>query len=222
MLTGNTLKIIAAICMVIDHIGYLIFPEVKVLRIVGRIAFPVFAYMIAEGCQYTKNKLRYFGTIFSLAFVFQAVYYITSQEMYLSILFTFSFAILAVFTLQYFKKRKDLFSLFVFILCISGVYVLSQIFYIDYGFWGCMTPVFASALRDTKKMDKPVVHIAMTAVCLVFLALQYKGVQAFALLSVPLLLLYSGKRGKWNMKYFFYIFYPAHLVILQGISMIVK
>ena len=192
MLTGNILKIIAAICMVIDHIGYLIFPEVKLLRIVGRIAFPVFAYMIAEGCQHTKNKVRYFGTIFSLAVIFQIIYYITTHDMYLSILFTFSFAILAVFALQYFKKRKDLFSALVFVLCIGGVYILNQIFYIDYGFWGCMTPVFASAMRDTEKMDKPVVHIAMMAVCLVFLALQYKGVQAFALLSVPLLLLYSG------------------------------
>ena len=39
-----------------------------------------------------------------------------------------------------------------------------------------------------------------------------------ALLALPLLMLYSGRRGKWNMKYFFYIFYPAHLAILQGIA----
>ena len=52
------------------------------------------------------------------------------------------------------------------------------------------------------------------------LAADLGGTQWYSLLALPLLLLYSGKRGKANLKYFFYIFYPVHLVVLQGIDML--
>ena len=55
-LTNNQLKIIAMISMLIDHIGLQMFPDLLIFRIIGRLAFPIFAYMIAEGCFYTKNK----------------------------------------------------------------------------------------------------------------------------------------------------------------------
>ena len=63
-LTGNALKIIAAISMFIDHMGLIFFPGVELFRILGRIALPIFAFMIAEGCKYTKNRLRYFLSVF--------------------------------------------------------------------------------------------------------------------------------------------------------------
>ena len=55
-LTGNQLKLIALVTMTIDHIGMQLFPRVRLLRIIGRLAFPIFAYMIAEGCRYTRNR----------------------------------------------------------------------------------------------------------------------------------------------------------------------
>ena len=54
-LSGNALKIIATILMVIDNVGYIIFPSVLAFRIIGRISFPIFAFMIANGTKYTKN-----------------------------------------------------------------------------------------------------------------------------------------------------------------------
>ena len=60
ILTGNHLKLIAAFAMLLDHVGILLFPQIRLLRILGRLAYPIFAFMIAEGCRYTKNKLRYF------------------------------------------------------------------------------------------------------------------------------------------------------------------
>ena len=103
-LSGNILKIIAAICMALDHIGFVFFPRVLFFRIAGRISFPIFAFMIAEGCKYTKNKLRYFLTIALLGCIFQVVFYIVEQSFYLGVLITFSLGILAVYSLIFAKK----------------------------------------------------------------------------------------------------------------------
>lgn len=221
ILSGNILKIIAAVCMLIDHVGALLFPEVRILRIIGRIAFPIFAYMIAEGCRYTRNKRRYFLTIFIFATVCQIVYYAFSRRMYFSILFTFSLAIVMIFMLQHLKTKKNASSALLFILTVAMVYLLNEKVTIDYGFWGCMTPVFASAAQDVKKTHNHMTCVLTMTLCLIILARLNGGSQPYSMLSVPLLLLYSGKRGKLNMKYFFYIFYPVHLVILHGIAMLI-
>ena len=60
LLSNNMLKIIAAIFMVCDHVGVILFPKIEFLRIIGRLSFPIFAYLIAEGAKHTKNKLRHF------------------------------------------------------------------------------------------------------------------------------------------------------------------
>ena len=56
ILSSNQLKIIACITMLIDHIGYYLLPNVGVLRLIGRLTFPIFAFLISEGAKYTKNK----------------------------------------------------------------------------------------------------------------------------------------------------------------------
>ena len=66
-LTGNQLKILALIAMTIDHVGVMLFPESVWLRVIGRLAFPIFAYMIAEGCHYTRSKSRYLGLCIGVA-----------------------------------------------------------------------------------------------------------------------------------------------------------
>lgn len=236
-LSGNALKILAALFMVCDHVGVVFFPSILFLRIVGRLAFPVFAFMIAEGCKYTKNKLRYFLTIFSLGAMFQAVYYIAEKSLYMGILITFSLSVLLIYALDLFKEQLftgkllgKLLSFAVFALSVVGVYFLNERIQIDYKFWGCMTPVFASIFHHDvrgkydvpalKKWDTVPVNVLTMGVCLLFLAASLIKIQYYALLAIPLLLLYSGKRGKYKMKYFFYIFYPAHLVIIYGISML--
>ena len=74
ILSGNALKIIAAISMVIDHTGVIFFPDVLIFRIIGRLGLPIFAFMIAEGCRYTKNKLKYFLSLLILGTACQLVY----------------------------------------------------------------------------------------------------------------------------------------------------
>ena len=219
ILNGNHLKLIAAFTMLLDHAGILLFPGITLFRILGRLSYPIYAYMIAEGCRYTRNKLRYFFIIFGLGTACQLVYFFFSGDTYLNILLTFSLSILLIFALQasYESKRKPLWSI-LFCAGFLTVYGLNQLFTIDYGFWGVMTPVFVSFayLRRFPRWTS----VLLLGTALLLLAADLGGIQYYSLLSVPLLLVYSGERGKVNMKYFFYIFYPVHLAVLQAIAML--
>ena len=236
-ISGNVLKILGAIFMLIDHVGVILFPNVKVLRIIGRLAFPIFAFMIAEGCRYTKNKLRYFLTIFILGFMCQVVYYLYDKKLKMSILITFSLSILAVYSLQFvkeslFNKKYGVFvkisSIIAFIAVIAGIYYLNQIFSIDYGFWGCLAPLFASLLVKPNNVnfkvwdviDNKFTRLIIFGIGLIILAIEMGNNQIYSLLSLLILFLYSGKKGKANLKYFFYVFYPLHLVCLECLAML--
>lgn len=218
--------------MLADHIGLLF--HIPSLRIIGRLSMPLFAYMIAEGCRYTRNKIKHFLLIFLLGVGCQLVYAVVAPyEIYLSILITFSISILLIYLLQYFKEclfnessvLKKIISGSAFIVGVALTYFVNRIstingkyFYIDYGFWGCMLPVFAS-LFDFKKHSPPL--SMLNALCftagLVFLSLSLDSTQWYSLFSLAILALYNGNKGKLNTKYFFYIFYPLHLAILYGL-----
>lgn len=106
----NQLKIIACLSMLIDHIGLIMFPEIQIFRIIGRIAMPVFAFFIGEGCRYTKNKATYFLRVFILGLICQAVYIVEAainggNGFYLNILLTFSVSILLCYLFLYAEKR---------------------------------------------------------------------------------------------------------------------
>ncbi len=238
-LSGNTLKSIAAISMTLDHIGVMLFPHLPIFKALGRLAFPIFAFFIAEGCRYTRNKARYLLTIMGMAVVFQAVYFFVLQDAYMSVFVTFSLGIILIYLLDAFKrsildKHSTLFEQIAlgatFLLALVGVYLLNQLLTIDYRFYGCILPLFASLFhipKETeapeiwKKLDTKLTSVVMMSIPMLFLIAAARNVtQAVCLLTVPLLMLYSGKRGKYNMKYFFYIFYPAHMVIIFGISLL--
>ena len=117
---------------------------------------------------------------------------------------------------------------------ITLTYFIGKSFKFDYNFGGVLLPVLASLFRmpDSapdflKKLDKHPIHLAifgagLLAHALFANALFSNYIQIYALLTLPLLLLYSGKRGKLKLKYFFYIFYPSHLVLIQVIYWIIN
>ena len=114
------------------------------------------------------------------------------------------------------RKRQALWS-GLFSAGILGVYGLCQAVVVDYGFWGVMVPVFvAFSLGKGKTGSK--LPVLMLLVGLLFMNASMIPMQQYSLLSIPILLLYSGRRGKTNLKYFFYIFYPVHLAVLQVIA----
>jgi len=236
-LNGNALKILAALLMLIDHIGAIFYPTSHfLLRKIGRLSFPVFAFFIAEGCRYTKNKYRHFLLLAGLAILCELVVRIAvpSNPM-ASVLITFSFSVLLIYALQAFKKRlftnagiwEMTFYFLLFASGVGGAYLLCSLTLVDYGFWGVMTPVFVS-LFDFRGVPAPAllkkldclparVFSLLPPLFMLVATSLFPSLQWYAFLALPLLLFYNGERGKWNIKYFFYVFYPAHLVFLYGI-----
>lgn len=230
------LKIIAAVSMLIDHIGVIFYPENMDYRIIGRMAFPIFAFMIAEGCRYTRHKLRYFLTVFGVGLICQLFYYHSGE---ICVLVTFSFSILCIYSLQNFKKiffdhnstnAERTLSMGAFIGCIGLTYIANKLCVMDYGFWGCMAPVFASLLyvpencENTvlKKLDCIPLNVMLMSIAMLMIAANGRAEQYYSFFALIPLLLYSGKRGSLNMKYFFYIFYPLHLILLEGLNILIN
>ncbi len=247
-LNGNILKIIAAITMLIDHMGLLLFPNIAVFRAIGRLSMPIFAFLVAEGCRYTRDKFRHFILVAALGVFYSAVYYFVYGYIYLSIFTTFTISILIIYALQNFKKIifcgegivLCVVNGAIFLLLVVFTYMLNTItsfgkmqFFLDYGFWGCMLPVFA-ALCDAKGTEKRngggckyefYLRFALFAVGLVLLCMNLVRIMPqayYSLFSLIILFFYNEKRGKYNLKYVFYLFYPLHMGILFLISMFVS
>ena len=238
VLNMNALKFLAAGFMLVDHFGAIFFPESLFWRIIGRAAMPIFAFAISEGCRYTKNKKKHFFLLLTIALICQIVYFFFSNgSLHMSILVTFSLSVLTIYALQFFKKTlfdesfDGMYKGLAFTLLCATImcdYMLCKVLLIEYGFWGIMLPVFAS-LVDFRGIPAPdilhthdclTVRIGLFSIGLVLLVLSIGSIESVALLAIPILLAYNGERGKMNTKYFFYLFYPLHLAILQGIAMI--
>lgn len=215
--TQNQLKILAAVSMFIDHIGAELFPQVIVLRIIGRLAFPIFSFFIYEGFKYTHNKKRYLLRIFLLGILCAAVYYLYSGRIYGNVLITFSASIIALYSISVFRERisgnkKDkVYGMAVAFGCCSCIYFICTWIYIDYGFCGVLLPIFADIAGGLE--GKKNRHMVLAGFCagLIILSMQTGGIQYFSLLAVPLLAMYNGHPGPVHMRSFFYWFYPAHL-----------
>ncbi len=215
-LTGNQLKIIAMVTMTCDHVGMQIFPQLLWLRLIGRLAMPIYAYMIAEGCRHTRDRKKYLMRLLGMGALCQAVYLVAMGSLYMCILITFSLSVLLICAADKVREGRG-WSVFggmtvaVFFLCtILPDLLPGTDFDIDYGLPGVLLPVL--------------IYEGGTAgllIGLALVALKYGGVQWLAFLSVPLLLAYNGRRGKANIGKFFYWYYPVHLVVIYGISLII-
>lgn len=229
-LNGDALKLIAAISMVIDHIGAILLPQIAVLRVIGRIAFPVFAFFIAEGCYYTKNRCRYFLNLLFFAAVTQGIKVIFNDNDDLNILFTFAIAVIVIFAFQILmsaaetkKEKQTMYMSLVFAMLIAMVWMLNRVVVIQYSFWGCLAPfiIYLAHFIQNSSYTKPQLKLILLFVALTAVYFTYSGVQIWAYAAILLLVQYSGKKGDRLPKYFFYIFYPSHLAILYLIKTVI-
>ena len=218
-LSNNQLKIIALVTMTVDHIGAYLLPQLLWLRIIGRLAFPIFAYMIAEGCRHTRSMGKYLGTMALFALVCQAVEFFIAGSLYMSIMVTFSMSILLIFLFQ--KAQKNpLWAIPLVLWLVAVQFVCEQLplllkgtdFSVDYGFIGVLIPCALYMMKNKT------FRLVVLAVLLAVLATDSHYVQWYALAAVPLIALYNGQRGKGNLKWLFYIYYPAHLAVIYTVA----
>ena len=223
-LSGSQLKMLALITMTIDHIGFIFFPQVWWLRAIGRLAFPIFAYMIAEGCRYTRRRMRYWGSIALLALVCDAAEMIAEGSLYQSVMTTFTLSVGMIYALDWAmrgeNRREQLLRsllsagavLLAFFLCeLLPLLLWTTDYHVDYRFSGALLPVliYVGKRRETR--------LALAALGILATCLEFGGVQWYALLALLPLALYDGTRGRHAMKWLFYLYYPLHLALLWGI-----
>lgn len=226
LLSANELKIIAIISMFIDHLGYFIFPDVIWLRLVGRLAYPIFAFFIAEGYIHTKNKKRYLIRILVPGIIYTLATFIFTHMLYGNILITFALSLFTMYVIEYAMKKSEeknsvwlnMLKVGLVVLTIGMIFILCQIVDIDYGFVGIMAPVTCWIFG---RKDEKYGLIAF-GVSLILLSVISGGYQILCIVSLAPLSLYNEKVGKPSMKKFFYWFYPGHIILIQLISGIVN
>ena len=222
-LTNCNLKLIAMIAMAIDHVGAFLMNDNDTMRTIGRLAFPIYAFLIAEGCAHTKNKRKYFLLIFILGLICQVAYVAAMGGLYLGVLLTFSVSILIIYSIQAaMDNHKLAFIPIIAVLLVGALnaYLTVKLKHLDYrfdyGFEGMMMPVIIYMFKS--KWGK----LFATALCCMFISMRYAPIQWWSLMALIPLLLYNGQYGKAKFKYSFYIFYPAHMLIIYGIYMLIK
>lgn len=208
-LDGFCLKWIAMLGMTADHVGAVLFPQITAFRIVGRIAFPIFAFLLAEGFLHTGNVYRYMTRLgifaliseipYDLALHGGTVWYPQKQNIFVTLF-------LGICLLYLLERERDW-----ILMATEALFVMwaAEFLRADYGFKGILLILGFYLARTRRRM---VLLIGGAWNFLSQVRLQYYGVFA-----VPFLALYNGKRGR-NMKYFFYMFYPVHLLALYMVS----
>ncbi len=216
------LKIIAAAAMLTDHVAVAFFDENYAMRAIGRIAFPIFAYFIAEGYFKTRDVKKYAIRLFIFSLIAQAPYVLAfSSEVYKpNVIFTLFLGLVAI----YFFERGDS---FLKLLVPLGIALAAELIGSDHGAFGVlMIILFASTKDGTKKvLWGAILVLIMQAAILI----QYRVINAqylmflFYLLPMVLLYFYNGKRGVSGTfsRWFFYVFYPLHLLIIWIIKSLI-
>ena len=232
-LSTADLKLIAIIAMTIDHLTWLFFPGfqrvwyVYLLHIIGRLTAPIMWFFIAEGSYYTKNPKKYITRLFvfaiishfaySFAFGLNPIPFKSGIFNQTSVIWSLAIAAALIFIVN--KYKLSYWKNFALILLAN---LLS--FPSDWSSIATMTPFYLYNHRgDFKKQARDYIFFGLlyVLVYIIFIDKVYGVLQLFIFLSIPLLSLYNGKAGNnRNMKWLFYIYYPAHLVIIGALRLL--
>ncbi len=227
-LSSNVLKIIAMVTMVIDHANVIfIGAQANLWRNIGRISFPIFAFLIAEGAVHTKNKLKYAVRLLIFAFISEVPYDIAFNGKWLefenqNVFFTLFLGLISVYALDFLRDRRlGVLGVISTFACGIAAAVLSS----DYGFMGvvviALMYIFSTVKTGVRYLGFAIAGF-MTSIVYGFpLSFGFIPAQVYAALSFIPLALYNGRRGRKMNKYFFYLFYPAHILILYAIKLLI-
>ncbi len=211
------ITILAFITMTLDHIGYIFFPtEVWILRILGRIAFPLFAWGIVRWYKMTKNKQKYALRILILAIISQIpLFFISWNDLY-NICFTLLFGL---FSLAIIDDKKI--HIFFKTLIIAFFSIIAYYLHFDYWVYGIMTIILISLFWQQKKSILFFSLLTFLFYCVNFETQTiYFHIQIYSIFSF--IILYFTPIQKYDFKINFYIkywFYPIHIAILYLIHL---
>ncbi|MBN3889364.1 MAG: TraX family protein [Nostoc sp. JL31] len=206
------IKILAAVFMVMDHVCYLLMPELVILHLLGRLSFPLFAWLLAEGEKHTRNVHRYGGRLLIAAIISQPIYSIVFQSLSLNILFTL---LLGLVMLRLVKRYPELWQQLIIIgLCAAVAEGLG----VEYGTYG-IGVIFLMSLMDKLKPKVWLLYWCIFHFFILVILSMLNIFQGWAILAGFIVFQFNGQQG--SRARWFYLFYPAHLIILGIINYLI-
>lgn len=217
--------------MLIDHVGLFFFPEAFFLRIIGRFSFPLFAWLVANGAYHTKNIDKYLLRLGIFALVSQIPYMLAHRMLdtsfvRLNVLFTLFLGLFAIKLLTQKKFYFRFFVLFIFMF----IFILLINVEVSFGLGGvlsvvafyfcCKKPVYLITSQVLIYFSKYIYYTLLFYPWdLLAIAREYKYFAPLAILSLPIIFSYNGKKGR-GYKYLFYLVYPLQYVFYYIIKLI--
>ena len=225
------LKLVAIIAMTFDHIGAVFFPLGDtffpyniILRTVGRMTMPIMCFFIGEGYRKTRNKGKYALRLLCFALISEIPYrLLLSNEV--NVIFTLfvGFCALWVSDILNDKLKSDGFRPLVYIAAVFISIIIDS----DWSYIGILLIIafYHGENSIAKRIFYPLAVYIFVLVSAYIEAYSYGGFQSFYInfiqfagcLSIPILLLYNGKKGP-SLKYLFYVYYPLHMIVLWLIN----
>lgn len=214
-LNSFILKIFALATMILDHYGAIFQPSDVGFRIIGRLAFPIYAFLLVEGFTHTGNLRKYGKRLLIFALLseipFDYAFYGAINWSHQNIFFTLFIGLVAMYVIENKANNKNT------ALIAVGAGILATIFASDYNFIGIiyiLSFYYSRNLTSTERMA------VVAAIMFITNILSTGWIQQYALLALPLILFYNGKPGLRNkaLQYIFYMAYPFHLLIFAIIK----
>lgn len=217
-LTSSALKLIAILSMLIDHFAIAIYWQLagreyivyKTMRDIGRIAFPIYCFLLIEGFFYTKNVRKYILRCFFFAFLSEIPFDMSLYGRFFdmrsqNVFFTLAIGLCTVYGIHGIRqKTKGALALLGQGICILAGAGIAQLLEVDYHYLGVLFIVMFYYCRFMQPWERNVIGV---------IAFSYEKTAPLAFIPIQL---YNGKRG-WKLKYLFYAVYPVHLLLYGGI-----
>lgn len=207
---SDNLKWMAITLMLIDHIGAIFFPEVIEWRLIGRLAFPLFAFQLAISFKHTRNHSVQLRNLLIFAILSQIPYQLAIQptEWTANIFFTLMLGYLLVMAWEMEQR-----------IYIPIILVVALTFPVDYGVYGVALPFLFYVTQS-----RPLLQFIAFALATVLYGFVESPYQLYALLAfVPILLVrWLPEKTLKTSKWFFYAFYPVHLLFFVVMDVLIK
>lgn len=205
------LKAVALATMIIDHYGAIFHSGENFYRIIGRIAFPVYCFLLVEGYFHTSNVKKYGKRLLLFAFIseipFDLAFYGSVGFAHQNIFFTLFIGLVAI----YFLEKKEQKYNFDKSLVIAAAGILAMVLSVDYSIMGV---IYILSFYFTRNFFKKRQLLYMAGIML-FTNLMSSPLQQFSLLALPFIYFYNGEPGLKNkfLQILFYAAYPLHLLL---------